>query len=357
MSCTSPLKAWKIGLTPAGKADLLITDLVVDHIEIPPRCQDKTKIFCALDGSIYRPGWKVNGEFVQIPCGHCMSCRLEYSRQWANRCMLELEYHKSAYFVTLTYDELHVPVDYMSDPETGEAKPVMTLRKRDLQLFLKRLRKRFGDNLRYLAAGEYGSDTCRPHYHLIIFGLQLDDLEFYKQQRGYTYYNSKSLQKCWSLNLGSNRVPLYDSIGYAVVGEVSWQTCAYVARYVTKKLKGPAAQWYEDMHMEPPFMLMSRNPGLAHQWYVDHPDYHDYEYINVSTPDGGRKFKPPKYLDYLYDIDYPEESAILKEQRKIMAMRAQELKLAKTDLTFMDYLKVESASVENRAKKLIRGDI
>lgn len=357
MSCTSPLKAWKIGLTPSGKADLLITDLVVDHIEIPPNCQVKSNVFCALDNKIYRPAWKVNREFIQIPCGHCMSCRLEYSRQWANRCMLELLYYKSAFFVTLTYNENHVPVDYTIDPETGEAKPVMTLRKRDLQLFMKRLRKRFGDNIRFLGCGEYGSTTFRPHYHLVLFGLDLEDLKTDRQIRGCTYYTSDSLERVWSVNIGSNRVPVYDNIGFCLVSDVTWQTCAYVARYVTKKLKGPAAQWYADMNMEPPFMLMSRNPGIAHQWYEDHPDYHDYEYINVSTPDGGKKFRPPKYLDYLYDIDYPEESAILKEQKKIMAMKAQELKLSKTDLTFMEYLQVENASVENRAKKLIRGDI
>lgn len=352
MSCTRPWKAWKIGLTPSGKADLKITDYSVDHLEKLPKGQ-----FHFARGSIIDyPGSKVYTEFIQIPCNCCTSCRLDYSRQWANRCMLELEYHKSAYFVTLTYDDFHVPIDYYSDDQ-GEAFPSMTLRKRDLQLFMKRLRKQFGDGIRFFAAGEYGSDTFRPHYHLIIFGLELNDLEVYKQQRGFIYYNSKSLQNIWSENVGSNRCPEYVPYGYAVVAPVTWETCAYTARYVMKKLKGPSAEFYDRFALEPPFTLMSRNPGIAHQWYIDHPDFNDYDYINISTPQGGKKFRPPKYLNYLYDLDYPEQSAIMKETRKKMAITAQELALSKSDLPFLEYLLVKEQVLDDRIKKLIRSDI
>lgn len=82
---------------------------------------------------------------IKIPCGKCVGCRLEYSRQWANRCMLELQYHDSAYFCTFTYDDDHVPRTYYPDPETGEAFPAMTLQKRDFQLLMKRIRKHFPD--------------------------------------------------------------------------------------------------------------------------------------------------------------------------------------------------------------------
>lgn len=352
MACTHPWKAWKIGLTPSGKADLKVTDYSVDHLEkVPGR-----DFHFARTSSIDFPGAIVNREFVQIPCGCCIGCRLEYSRQWANRCMLELEYHDSAYFVTLTYDEEHVPVNYYGCQYTGEALPSMTLRKRDFQLFMKRLRFKFGDGIRFFGAGEYGSNTFRPHYHLIIFGLHLDDLSVYKEQRGFTYYNSPSLQECWSVNLGSPRNPSYERLGYAVVAPVTWETCAYTARYVMKKLKGPSAQFYDDFSLEPPFTLMSRNPGIAHQWYVDHPDYHEYDYINVSTETGGRKFKPPKYFDYLFDLDNPVESAIIKETRRNMAIKAQELALSNTDLPFMEYLKVKEHNLEDKVKKLIRSD-
>ncbi|UPW41027.1 replication initiator protein [Sigmofec virus UA08Rod_5712] len=352
MACTHPLKAWKIGLTPNGKADLKITDYSVDHLEKLPRQQ----FHFARTPIVDYPGSKVYREFVQIPCNQCTACRIEYSRQWANRCMLELEYHDSAYFVTLTYNEGRVPVSYYSD-ENGEAFSSLTLCKRDLQLFMKRLRKAFPDDkIRFFAAGEYGTTTFRPHYHLIIFGLHLDDLVPYKQVRGYMYYNSKSLQDCWSINIGSNRVPLYDPIGFVVLAPVTWETCAYTARYVMKKLKGPSAQFYSDFSLEPPFTLMSRDPGIAAQWYMDHPDFSGYDFIHVSTATGGRKFVPPKYLFYKLSLDDSDKYDKIKEQRRQMAERAQQLKLSKTDLPFLEYLKVEEHNLEDRVKKLIRSD-
>ena len=99
-------------------------------------------------------------EEIKLPCGQCIGCRLDRSRQWANRCMLELQYHDSAFFVTLTYDDFHVPKSYYADPETGEAYTSLTLCKRDFQLWMKRLRKKFSeDKIRFFACGEYGGQT------------------------------------------------------------------------------------------------------------------------------------------------------------------------------------------------------
>lgn len=99
-----------------------------------------------------------------LPCNHCIGCRLDYSRRWADRMMLELDHSKKGIFVTLTYNNAHVPfteIDY-----TGELTEfgAFTLEKRDLQLFFKRLRKKLPDKeVRYFASGEYGSHTDRPH--------------------------------------------------------------------------------------------------------------------------------------------------------------------------------------------------
>ena len=184
-------------------------------------------------GSVLYPG----KEIVQVPCGQCIGCRIDRSRQWANRCMLELQYHDSAYFATLTYDDFHVPKAYYADPATGEAHQSLTLCKRDFQLWMKRLRKKFGDDkIRFFACGEYGGSTRRPHYHAILFGLHLDDLVKYKTVKEgdgyYTYYNSESFQSPWPY-------------GFAVIGQVTWESCAYVARYVTKKLTGEQADFYQ----------------------------------------------------------------------------------------------------------------
>lgn len=300
-----------------------------------------------------------------IPCGKCIGCRLEYSRQWANRCMLELQYHESAYFVTLTYDDYHVPISYYADPDTGEAMPSMSLCKRDLQLFLKRLRKRFeGQRIRFFACGEYGPSTWRPHYHLIIFGLKLPDLVPIGEIRGNRYYTSQILQSVWSAGVEVPSLigdkPAYSGkmqIGHISITDVTWETCAYTARYITKKLNGPEAQFYTDFALAPPFVDMSRRPGIARQWYDDHPDYNTYDYINVSTPTGGYKFRPPHYYDKLYDVDYPEESARIKAIRQRLALESVKRKLERTDLNYIEYMAVEESNFKARISSLQRGDI
>lgn len=291
---------------------------------------------------------------VTVPCGNCIGCRLDYSRQWANRCMLELKYHDSAYFVTLTYSPAAVPISWYHDENTGEAAQALTLRKRDFQLFMKNVRKRFSlDRIRFFAAGEYGDKTFRPHYHAILFGLHLHDLQLYKQaEDGYNYYTSESLQNCWNV-VNSKQDGLYDR-GMVIVAECNWQTCAYVARYVVKKMKGPLAEFYKVHNIEPPFSLMSRKPGIGRQYYDDHPDLYDYDYINVSTPDGGRKFRPPKYFDRLHALDSPEESDAMRQLRRSLAEEQKKAKVAQSSLTYFDLLGVEGRAVEAKIKSLER---
>lgn len=302
--------------------------------------------------------------YVTIPCGKCIGCRLEYSRQWANRCMLEQQYHDQSWFVTLTYNDWNLPMRKYVDEKSGQEFDSMSLCKRDFQLFMKRLRKEFGDQkIRFFAAGEYGGNTYRPHYHAILFGLHLDDLRVYKvSSDGFNYYNSPRLQKVW--DSGSKERPFWipckegdtplTGRGFCVVAPVNWNTCAYVARYVTKKLNGPATEFYSRMNIEPPFSLMSRKPGIGRQYYDDHPDMYKYEFINVPTKEGGKKFKPPKYFDRLYEIDQPEHMEVIKEARKHFADEAKKAKLDRTELSYLDMLQVEENYQTDKAKKLER---
>lgn len=335
MSCFHPLLALDVGTTANGKKD-------IKFLSYKP---SENEHFISYGGRFYH-----RSRLMQLPCGQCVGCRLEYSRQWANRCMLELQYHDSAYFVTLTYDDDHVPVNYYcSDSETGEASPSLTLRKRDFQLFMKRLRKKFSnDKIRFFMCGEYGSETLRPHYHAIIYGLHLDDLQVYKRSpEGFTYYNSPSLQSVWTDSKGQ-------PIGYAVVADVTWETCAYTARYIMKKLRGSAAQAYADFNLEPEFTLMSRKPGIARQYYDDHPDMYEFDYINISTSKGGRKFRPPKYFDKLYDLEHPEEMTRMKEIRQKCAIDAMKAKLQHTSLSPDELLNVEESTKVAQIKSLRR---
>lgn len=311
-------------------------------------------------------------DVVQIPCGNCIGCRLEYSRQWANRCMLELKYHESAYFLTLTYNDGNLPIHWHVDEATGEAAPVATLVKRDWQLFMKRLRRAFPDQkLRFFMSGEYGEKNMRPHFHAIVFGLKIDDLKFYKHLDKYDYFTSETINKIWDYEcLPSHEFDgckmVYDVVscqysitplttrGLVVIGEVNWDTCAYTARYVMSKMKGPSASFYPDHGLLPPFTLMSRKPGIGRQYYDDHPDLYDCAYINVSTPQGGKKFPPPKYFDRILEQENPELLASLKEQRKAAAQAYQEAKLQQTDLSYLDFLEVQEEAHADRIKSLER---
>lgn len=349
MPCYHPLPALYTGkLTKTGKKELKVVS--------------RDCVMSAEDDLAF-----AQGRTLWLPCGQCIGCRLERSRQWANRCMLELEYHKSAYFVTLTYNDDHVPFSYYSDDETGEAFKALSLRKRDFQLFMKRLRKCFDDqSIRFYACGEYGPETLRPHYHAILFGLKLDDLvPWSKSPQGFQYYLSPIMQELWSDRKAPSRLGRANVLtadpeylrslkGHILVAEVSWETCAYVARYCTKKLTGEHSDYYATYGIEPPFSLMSNRPGIAHQWYVDHPDCYDYEYISVSTPTGGLKFKPPRYFDKLYDIDEPEKLAEIKASRKKMAEAARSAKLHLSYYTDDELERIEAQMCEKRIQSLKR---
>lgn len=340
MSCYHPLKAFPVGVHVSGKTKYKICSYDTHHV---------TQY--TSDGGwhpISEPFYGSTGvhrtEYVEIPCGKCIGCRLDYSRQWANRCMMEVQYHENSLFLTLTYDDDHVPKSYYPDPETGEAQEVLTLCKRDFQLFMKRLRKNSGQDLRYFACGEYGSTTFRPHYHAIVFGLKLDDLEVYQHKRNYVYYTSPFLSSCWSN-------------GFAIVGEVNWDTCAYTARYIMKKADGIEKAFFDDFGLQNEFTLMSRKPGIARQFYEEHKDIYDYDLINISTPKGGKQFRPPRYYDKIFDIENPEEMSKIKQKRKDMAKAIEKLKLAHTQLTKQEMLEVEERNKRSQIKSLERNII
>lgn len=357
MACFHPLKAFRIGTNPeTGKAVNKVVPYGTDHLELI-----KGTWIPVSGPNVSVLADRIVRDSLDIPCGKCVGCRLEYSRQWANRCMLELQYHKSAYFLTLTYADEFVPVSYFGDPETGEAQPVLSLRKRDLQLFFKRLRKRFPDSLiRYYACGEYGETTMRPHYHAIVYGLQLDDLVVNRRTKtGHILYNSQVLSDVWCLIGNTGRAVLDRegkriSLGFVGVAEVTWESCAYTARYVMKKHIGDDSIFYELHNIEPEFVLMSRRPGIGRQYYDDHPDMFHYDKISISTPKGGRSFYPPKYYERLYDIDFPDHMAEIKQARRNFAKARAEFIKTQHDLLPEEYFAVQEDSLRARIKSLIR---
>lgn len=168
-----------------------------------------------------------------VPCGHCTSCRIAHAREWATRLLHELEFWEDSSFITLTFDDDHLPED-------------KSIHKEDLQLFFKRFRKRLGDRkIRYYACGEYGEERGRPHYHAILFGFgSLSELYY---DRGLKAYRSKLIDECWSF-------------GHNTVGSVTYDSCRYVADYVGKKYNGEKAkEVYGERQV--PFQIQSLSIG------------------------------------------------------------------------------------------------
>lgn len=215
---------------------------------------------------------------LTLPCGQCIGCKLERSRQWGVRCMHEASLHADNCFVTLTYDDEHLP-------DRG------SLNYRHFQLFLKRLRKRAGVPIRFYMCGEYGEQFLRPHFHACLFGWRPVDLVLFKTGgSGCNIYTSAFLSEIWT-------------DGFASVGELSFESACYVARYCTKKITGNAAESHycrtdlstgEIVSVEPEFGHMSLKPGIGALWLDKYKD-DVYPEDNLYVRDfPGR---PPRYYD------------------------------------------------------------
>jgi len=235
------------------------------------------------------------GRHLTLPCGQCVGCRLERSRQWAVRIMHEASLHDDNCFITLTYDEDNVPRDGSLD-------------KRHFQLFCKRMRKRLG-SFRFFHCGEYGESLGRPHYHACVFGLDFPDRELYRSSGENRLYTSKILDDLWQL-------------GFATVGDLSFESAAYVARYVMKKVTGDAADEHylrfsddgEVIRLLPEYVTMSRRPGIARDWFQKFGNevFPADEVISRGFP-----ARPPRYYDSLLEVSEPSVFDAVKRKRRL----------------------------------------
>lgn len=324
MSCYHPLR---------GIKTLNTSGIVIDDRK--PKC--KVNVLKGEYDPENIPPLDINQEYIPIPCGKCIGCRLDYSRHWAERCMLEASYHENNMFLTLTYDDNYLP-------PCKEGSKIHSLRKRDIQLFMKRLRKKFPDQkIRFYACGEYGTSSMRPHYHLILFGLKLDEFEFLKRKNGFTYYTSRQLADLWPF-------------GFHSFTDVSFDTCSYVARYVMKKQKGPSRSVYDDLNYEPEFTLMSRKPGIGKQFYDDHNDIVVKPYY-IPTREGHKTVRSNRYFDKLFDIDYPNDLDIIKEDRMLSALHNQWLESSQSSLSYNDQLRANEVNKLAQIRSLSRKEV
>lgn len=216
------------------------------------------------------------------------------------RCMHESQLYPDNSFITLTYDDANLPPDY-------------SIHLRDWQLFMKRLREAVAPRkLRFYACGEYGDTTLRPHYHALIFNYDFPQKTVWNIQNKKYHYTSPLLTNLWSK-------------GLATTSDVTYQSAAYVARYVMKKLTGDndkVAEYYTRIHpitrtvhtVHPEFAVMSRRPGIGRAWLDKFKsDCYPSDFLIVD----GKKHSVPKY----YDAQLTEEELLIyKRLRKRKAL-------------------------------------
>lgn len=235
---------------------------------------------------------------VSVPCGQCIGCRLERSRQWAIRCVHEAQLYQDNCFITLTYSNEYLPVDGSLDIT-------------HFQKFMKRLRKRFGKGIRYFHCGEYGAKYRRPHYHAILFNFDFKDKYLWKEENAFKLCRSPVLERLWPF-------------GHSSVGTATFESAAYVARYILKKVNGDAADAHylggldvdsgEVFKLKPEYTTMSRRPGIGKAWFDKYKD-DVFPYDEVVLLKRG-KMRPPKYYDFLYELVDPKDMARIKACRK-----------------------------------------
>lgn len=249
---------------------------------------------------------------VTVPCGQCIGCRLEKSRQWAIRCMHEAKLHDDNCFITLTYNDENLP-------EGG------TLVKKHFVDFMKRLRSRFsGQKIMYYHCGEYGENFARPHHHACLFGVDFRDKLKFKKNAGNWIYTSELLDDIWQY-------------GYCSVADVTFESAAYVARYCTKKVTGDDALTHY-AGREPEYATMSLKPAVGKNYALRYAD--EIMYNDSIVLRGGLQLRPARYYDKLFEeYDY-DKYMMNKSKRRKMA------KEMSSDNTY------DRLSVKERIKKL-----
>ena len=256
---------------------------------------------------------------VTVPCGQCIGCRVDRSKMWALRCVHEASLYSRNCFITLTFDDRNIANDG-------------SLNGADFQKFMKRLRKRFpSEKIRFFHCGEYGSQLFRPHHHACIFGFDFPDRVFWSDRNGVKLYRSRILEELWPF-------------GFCTIGDVTFESAAYVARYVTKKITGEKA----DSHYQgrkPEFVTMSRRPGIGKGW-LDKFGEDILRASGVVTRSGAVK-KPPRYYD-----DYLLTN--LSDYDKYILARRKEGLSRKND-NVPKRLKVKKYLFEKKVEQLKRG--
>lgn len=285
MPCSRPLNAWRARRVNADSGKRSITfDIRKGYVDMP----------------------------LTLPCGKCIFCKLEHSRNMAVRCAHEASLYENNCFLTLTYNDEHLPKHGFLDYD----RPVKFMKdlraaidyeyqKKDLPV---PLIKSFG-------CAEYGEKNKRPHYHLCLFNYDFHDKKLYKTTpRGDKLHTSQFLQDLWP-------------DGHSIIGSLTFESAAYVARYVTKKQTGKKAESHYEVLNEatgellqrPPEkpICVSKRPAIGKNWFEK---FHTDVYPSDEVVLRGKISMPPKYYDRLLELANPELFQEIKKERKKTAL-------------------------------------
>lgn len=227
----------------------------------------------------------------KVPCNKCYYCLQRKRSQWLSRLSVEAKHSKSTHFVTLTYQDTALPVDDSGRPGVN---------KRDVQLFLKRLRKNTGSKFRYFCISEYGPHgTRRPHYHLIMFNLSV--VEHVNTDTG------QIIEKIMDLEDTTINILRSWKNGNVTVSPLTDQRIAYCTKYhsLPKDFGLPTKKH------APLFTLMSRRPGIGYQYLTTGKQYHEHNVDRWFFPSGGgnKRSMPRYYYEHFYNDEDKREHA------------------------------------------------
>lgn len=219
---------------------------------------------------------------LSVPCGKCISCASYRASQWSIRAYHEAQLHEKNCFITLTYDDENLPSDGKVNPQ-------------HLSQFWRDLRHSLPPrSIRYLACGEYGERTHRPHYHALIFGA---DFRGDSKPLREGFYTSPSVEAKWGH-------------GLVDISSVTMATCCYVAGYVQKKINNPDT-----------FFRQSLKPGIGHGWLDKYED--EIRAHGCVVIDGVKLPIPKKYMEWQDFDDIKLASALTVKPKKVSQRKSQ----------------------------------
>ena len=276
MTCYAPLKCFRGDKTKTGKREI-----------------------------VFREELARTPEKLELKCGQCIGCRLDNSLSWAVRCIHQAqtmtEENRQSFFLTLTYNDENLPPDGSCNYE-------------HVKKFIKRLRKA-GHEFTYVAVQEYGALLSRPHYHLMIFGWEPDDITMIGKSNGEDLFTSDYLQKKWNK-------------GFISIGECTVETAAYLARYCLKKINGKNKDEHyvrDDpltgiVHRLEPEKICASN-GLGKAWIQKYwRDVYPDSRILAWKGEVLKAYSVPRYYDNEYEKIDPEALEEVKLARKKRAL-------------------------------------